>query len=112
METTRQKRIARLIQKELSDIFQKNQKHNYPNYFISVTIVRISADLSYARIYLSIYPAKSPEEVLKQIKANTSQIKNELAERIRHQVRKIPELEFFIDDSLDYIEHIEDLLKE
>ena len=112
MENTRQKRISRLVQKELSDIFQKDKKHHYPNVMISVTVVRVTADLSYARIYLSIYPANKPEEILNEIKANTNVIRDELAQRVRHQLRKIPELQFFIDDSLDYVEHIENLLNE
>ena len=111
METTRQNRISRLIQKELSDIFQKDKKHNYPNVLLTVTQVRVTPDLELARIFLSIFPANEPEEILQEIQAQKPAVRNELGKRVRHQLRKIPELEFYLDDSLDYIDHIDELLK-
>lgn len=109
METTRQQKIARLIQKELSDIFQK-QTQGFHGVLVSVSAVRISPDLSIARGYLSIFPGERSEEILKNINQNARQVRYELGTRVRHQLRIIPELKFFIDDSLDYIENIDRLL--
>lgn len=78
---------------------------------ISVSVVRVSPDLSVARAYLSIFPSGKSEEMLENIRTNTKAIRFDLGQRIRKQVRKIPELSFFIDDSLDYIENIDNLLK-
>ena len=110
METTRQQKIERLIQKELSDIFQK-QTQAHHGILVSVSKVRISPDLSVCRGYLSIFPSDRGEEFLKNINENVRAIRYELGTRVRHQLRIIPELKFFIDDSLDYIEHIDELLK-
>ena len=109
METTRQQKIARLIQKELGDIFQKQTQATH-GVLVSVSAVRISPDLSIAKGYLSIFPSAKGEELLKAIRANTKAIRYDLGQRVRLQLRKIPELSFFIDDSLDYIEHIDSLL--
>jgi ribosome-binding factor A len=110
METTRQNKIARLLQKELSDIFLIQAK-SVPGVLISVSAVRISSDLSIARAYLSIFPSDKSDEILKNINGNMKAIRYELGTRVRHQLRIIPELKFFIDDSLDYIEKIDALLK-
>ena len=106
MESTRLQKIERLLQKELSDIFQK-QTHGV---LVSVSVVRVSPDLSVARAYLSIFPSDKSQELLEAIRSNTKAIRFDLGQRIRLQVRKIPELSFFIDDSLDYIENIDNLL--
>lgn len=110
METTRQNRIARLLQKELSDIFQK-QTQAMHGVLVSVSAVRISPDLSIARVYLGIFPSDKADDLLKNISANARSVRYELGTRVRHQLRIIPELKFFIDDSLDYVEHIDELLK-
>lgn len=110
METTRQNKIARLIQKELSEIFLAQTK-SIPGVLVSVSVVRISPDMSYARAYLSIFPSERAEEIVKNINANAKAIRFELGGRVRHQLRIIPELKFFIDDSLDYAEKIDQLLK-
>ncbi len=110
METTRQNKIARLLQKELGDIFLLQTK-NTSGILISVSVVRISPDLSVARVYLSIFPSEKAEEICKNINDNQKSIRFELGTRVRHQLRIIPELKFFIDDSLDYIDHIDNLLK-
>lgn len=110
METTRQNKIARLIQKELSDIFLMQTKA-MGGVLISVSAVRISPDMSIVRAYLSIFPSGRGEEIIKNINDNTKSIRFELGNRVRHQLRIIPELKFFIDDSLDYIENIDRLLK-
>lgn len=110
METTRQNRIDRLLQKELGDIFLLQTKA-MPGTLISVSAVRISPDLSIARVYLSIFPSEKGEELIGNIKSNMKAIRYELGTRVRHQLRIIPELKFFIDDSLDYIDKIDSLLK-
>lgn len=110
METTRQNKIARLLQKELSDIFLLQTKA-MPGTLVSVSAVRISPDMSIARVYLSIFPSEKAEGLVKNINENMRSIRYELGTRVRHQLRIIPELRFFIDDSLDYIEKIDSLLK-
>ena len=110
MDSTRQQKIARLLQKELSDIFQKQTKA-MPGVLVSVSAARISPDLSICRAYLSIFPSERSAEILDNINKNVREVRYELGQRVRHQLRIIPELKFFIDDSLDYIEHIDELLK-
>ena len=110
METTRQNKIARLIQKELSEIFLLQTK-SMPGILISVSAVRISPDMSIARVYLSVFPSEKGEEMVQNINGNMKSIRYELGSRVRHQLRIIPELKFFVDDSLDYIEKIDSLLK-
>ncbi len=109
METTRQNKIARLLQKELSEIFQQ-QTRSMHGVLISVSTVRISPDLSVARAYLSIFPSEKSAELIKNINDNMKSIRYELGTRVRYQLRIIPELKFFVDDSLDYLEHIDELL--
>lgn len=111
MERTRLSKIERLLQKELGDIFLKEAKA-MQGVLISVSVVRVSADLSVACIYLSIFPSEKSGELLEAIRANTKAIRFDLGQRVRMQLRKIPELSFFIDDSLDYIENIDNLLKQ
>ena len=110
METTRQNKIARLIQKELSEMFQQ-QTRTMHGVFVSVSVVRISPDMSYARAYLSVFPSERAEEIVKNINDNVKSIRYELGTRVRYQLRIIPELKFFVDDSLDYAAHIDELLK-
>lgn len=110
MESTRLNKIGRLIQKELGDIFQK-QTQAMPGTLISVSAVRVSPDLGVAKAYLSIFPSEKGQELLEAIRTNTKVIRFELGKRIGKQVRIIPELSFFIDDSLDYIENIDKLLQ-
>ena len=110
MQETRQNRISRLLQKELSLIFQ-NQTRAMRGVMVSVTRVKISPDLSICTAYLSVFPSEKGDEILKNINANEKSIRYDLGTRVRNQLRIIPELRFFIDDSLDYIEHIDELLK-
>ena len=110
METTRQNKIARLLQKELSEIFLLQTKA-MPGVLVSVSAVRISPDMSIARVYLSVFPSDKSEEMVKNINNNMKSIRFELGTRVRHQLRIIPELKFFVDDSLDYTEKIDALLK-
>ena len=111
MENTRLNKIDRLLQKELGDIFQK-QTQAMHGVLVSVTAVRVSPDLSVANAYLSIFPSDKADELIKAIRANTKSIRYDLGQRVRLQLRKIPDLTFFIDDSLDYIENIDKLLKQ
>lgn len=110
METTRQQKISRLIQKELGDIFQK-QTQAMHGVLVSVSTVRISPDMSICRAYLSVFPSERSQEIVDNVNNNVRELRYELGTRVRHQLRIIPELKFFIDDSLDYIEHIDELLK-
>ena len=109
METTRQNKIARLIQKDLSNIFQA-QTRQTRNLLVSVSVVRVSPDLSVAKAYLSVFPAERAQEVLQNVNDHASEVRYELGKLERHQLRIIPELRFFLDDSLDYVEHIDELL--
>ena len=110
MQETRQNKIARLLQKELSVSFQQ-QTRAMRGVMVSVTRTKISPDLSVCTAYLSVFPSERGEEIIKNINANDKTIRYELGTRVRHQLRIIPELRFFIDDSLDYIDRIDELLK-
>ncbi|GFH98692.1 30S ribosome-binding factor RbfA [uncultured Phocaeicola sp.] len=110
METTRQNKVSRLIQKELSEIFLIQTK-SMSGVLVSVSAVRISPDMSIARVYLSVFPSERSQEIVKNINDNMKSIRYELGTRVRHQLRIIPELKFFVDDSLDYAERIDELLK-
>ncbi|MBL4753354.1 MAG: 30S ribosome-binding factor RbfA [Flavobacteriales bacterium] len=121
MYSKRQLKVSRLIQKELANLFQASQMGSR-NAFITVTLVRISPDLAQARVYLSIFPigegrtgindSKLKDKILEQIKSRGGSFRKRLGDLVRHQLRIIPTLEFFIDDSLDYEDRISDLLKE
>ena len=109
METTRQQKIARLLQKELSEIFRL-ETAKIGNVIVSVSAVRVSPDLSIARAYLSIFPSDKAQVLIESINKSAKQIRYDLAQKGRFQLRKTPELFFHIDDSVDYIEHIDNLL--
>lgn len=110
MQETRQNKIARMLQKELAQIFQEQTRATH-GMMVSVTRAKVSPDLSICTAYLSIFPSEKAQETLDNVNASTKTIRFELGKRIRNQVRIIPELRFFLDDSLDYIEHIDELLK-
>lgn len=109
MESTRQAKIARLIQKELSEIFRAQTAKTHGT-LVSVSSVRVTPDLSMARAYLSVFPSAKAQEMIDSINKNVRTIRYELAQRVRYQLRKTPELFFYLDDSLDYIEKIDNLL--
>jgi ribosome-binding factor A len=111
METNRQKKIARLIQKDLGEILQLEGRDWFPGVMVTVTKVNVTSDLSIARVYLSIF-GKKAEDILRLVDMQGREIRRQLGLRARNQLRHIPELRFFIDDSLDYIDNIERLLKE
>lgn len=109
--TPRQNKVARLIQKDLAEMFQSFARSWFQGSIITVSVVRISPDLSFAKCYLSIFPDNKKDEIMANINAHNKEIRFQLGNRIHNQVRIIPELAFFIDDSLDYLENIENLLK-
>ncbi len=111
METNRQKKIGGVIQKDLVDILQGEiRKNGISNLVISVSKVTVTTDLSVATVHLSIFPQEKAVETLKAIKSNAVLIKHDLSQRVKLQLRRVPNLTFFIDDSLDYIEKIDSAL--
>lgn len=111
MESTRQKKVSRLIQKELADIFIKKGNELAHGKLVSITRVRISPDLSFAKVYISIFPATDQNDILNAIQNHSSKIRFELGQKVRSQLRIVPDIVFNIDDSLDYIDKIDKLLK-
>ncbi len=110
MESTRQNKISRLIQKDLGVIFQQESRNLFHGAMITVTKVHVAKDLSIAKIYLSLFATKDKDALLEKIRKETKEIRHLLGARVHNQLRIIPELQFFLDDSLDYIENIENLL--
>ena len=111
MESTRQKKVSRLIQKELADIFLRRGSEFSHGTLISVTRVRISPDLSFAKVFISIFPSKEQDSILHSIQEHNAKIRYDLGQKIRSQLRIVPDIAFHIDDSLDYIDNIDKLLK-
>lgn len=109
MEGTRLNKIGRLLQKELGDLFLRQTKA-MPGTLVSVSAVRVSPDLSVAKVYLSIFPSEKGKELIEAIETNKRTIRYDLGQRVRLQLRRIPELIFYLDDSLDYVENIDQLL--
>lgn len=110
--STRQNKISRLVQREMADILLKLNKTKFTGKIISVSIVRVTKDLGIARIYLSIFPSEFSEEILSDLRLITKQIRGDLGRKVGKSLRVIPNLEFYIDDSLDYIDNIDKLLHE
>ena len=111
MESTRQKKVSRQLLKDLSEILQLKGRDLIGTSLVSVTVVRISPDLSIARVYISVFGTEDKEDLLAKMNQHSYAIRKKLGERIRNQMRKVPELKFFLDDSVDYSQQIEDLLK-
>lgn len=111
MDSIRQSKVGRLIQRDLSEMFQRECKEYALGAMLSVTAVRVSPDLSYARVYLSIFPSGQTEKVMESIEEHNKNIRFLLGKKIGKQTRIVPELKFFVDDSLDYIDKIDELLK-
>ena len=111
METTRQQKIAKQIQKDVAEIFQKEGAGIVRGALVTVTAVRISPDFGYAKVYVIIFPFDRSAATMKEIEHQNWFIRRALGQRIRNQVKNVPELQFFLDDSLEYIEHIEEALK-
>ena len=109
MESKRQQKFSRVIQKELSEIFQREGLSFHGNTIVTITMVRISPDLSVARIYLSLFNSANKEQLLAEIKSQTKEIRYKLGERIRNQARIVPHLEFFLDDTMEYVSRMDQL---
>ena len=112
MDSTRQQKIARQIQRDIAEILQKDMADTIRGSLVTVTTVRVSPDLAYAKLYISIFPFERGTAMLEAIKEKSWYIRKLLGARIRNQLKIVPELEWFIDDSLEYIENIDNLLKE
>ncbi len=110
MENTRQQKIAKQIQRDIAEILQHDHSTMLRGTLVTVTTVRVSVDLAYAKIYISIFPFEKAAETLALIESQARAIREALGRRMRNQVKTIPELQFFIDDSLEYIENIDSLL--
>jgi ribosome-binding factor A len=111
METNRQKKIAGVLQKDLADVLQKAARDGMKGVIISVTRVNVTSDLSQAKVYISVFPQLKRDIILKGVQENASSIRYEMAKRTRDQLRRMPDLSFYVDDSLDYIEDIDNALK-
>ncbi|MFD0760518.1 30S ribosome-binding factor RbfA [Lutibacter aestuarii] len=111
METNRQKKIAGVLQKDLAEVLQSAARDGMKGVIISVTKVNVTTDLSQAKVYLSVFPQLKRDIILKGVQENTASIRYEMAKRTREQLRRMPELTFYIDDSLDYIEDIDNALQ-
>ncbi|WP_298286681.1 30S ribosome-binding factor RbfA [uncultured Lutibacter sp.] len=111
METNRQKKIAGVLQKDLAEVLQSAARDGMKGVIISVTKVNVTTDLSQAKVYLSVFPQLKRDIILKGVQENAASIRYEMAKRTREQLRRMPELTFYIDDSLDYIEDIDNALQ-
>jgi len=111
MENTRQQKIAKQIQKDVAEIFRKEGAAIVRGMLVTVTAVRISPDFGYAKIYVSVFPFERSEELMKELEKNRWFIRRALGQRVRNQLKNVPEIQFFLDDSLEYIEHIDQALK-
>jgi ribosome-binding factor A len=111
METNRQKKIAGVLQKDLADVLQHDAQDGMKGVIISVTKVLVTSDLSNAKVYISVFPQTNREIILEGLRENTATIRYEMAKRTRKQLRRMPELFFYMDDSLDYIEDIDNAIK-
>jgi ribosome-binding factor A len=110
MESIRQQKVGRTIQKELADIFIKEGRNWFGNQMISVTVVRMSPDLSVAKIYLSMLMVQDKNETLKTIKIHTKSIRKQLGDKVKKQLRIVPEIVFYLDDNVDYANHIDEIM--
>lgn len=110
METKRQKKIAGILQKDLAEVLQRAAREGMKGIIISVTKVMVTPDLSQAKVYISVFPQLKRDIIIKGIKENAQSIRYEVAQRTKNQLRRMPELLFYVDDSLDYIEKIDDAI--
>lgn len=112
IESKRQQRFAGIIQKDLAEIFLREGNIWLPGVMITVTRVRITSDLGIARVYLSFLPVKDPQEALEKIRHHGNEVRYKLGTRIKNQTKSIPVLEFYVDDSNDYVEHMDKIFEE
>lgn len=108
---TRQEKVSKQIQKDISDIIQQHTTGSLKGILLTVTSVRITPDLGMARIYISIFPSQNSEKIILDLNSHLGIFRNELGSKLRYQLKKVPEIKFFLDDSLDYIDNIDNLLK-
>tara|TARA_B110000046_G_scaffold31498_1_gene33457 strand:+ start:4102 stop:4437 length:336 start_codon:yes stop_codon:yes gene_type:complete len=111
MESIRQQKVSRLLQREIGEIFTKKEFNLSVSLMISVTQVRVSPDLGIARSYLSLFPSNNREEIIEEIRKHSKEIRYILGKKVGQQLRHIPDLHFYLDDSFDYAEKIDKLLK-
>jgi ribosome-binding factor A len=111
MDSTRQLKMARLLQKEMGDIFETDMRRLFPGAMITLTRVNVTKDMSIARFYVSIFALKDKKPTIEEIREHIPGFRFKLGNQIRRQVRIVPHLEFFLDDSLDYIENLEKIMK-
>jgi ribosome-binding factor A len=111
MGSIRQEKFAKLVQKELASIFQEKSAALFENAFITVSHVEVSPDLGYAKIFISFLNGKSQETLFELVNMHSREVRHMLASRIRNQARKVPELHFILDSSLDYVQHMEEVFK-
>lgn len=111
MASIRQEKVSRVIQRELGTYFQQEARSKFEGAMITVTVVRVAPDLSIAKVYLSIWGAQDKQKIMDLVEEQNRQIRHSIGQNLRHQLRVIPELHFYIDDSLDYAENIDNLLK-
>ncbi len=111
MENRRQQKIANVLKQDLASLFQRESRTMFGGAFITVTSVRVTTDMSYAKVYLSVFGSEGAT-VLQAVKVKSKEIRHIIAKQVRHQMRKVPDFQFYIDDSLDYYEKIDNLLKE
>ena len=110
-EGTRQLKVAREIQKDMAEIIRSKGMAAFSGAMVSVSGVKVSPDLSVAKIYVSVFPSEKAQAVMQTISENTRSLRGELGDRVGKQLRIVPEIVFYLDSSLDYVEHIEELLK-
>lgn len=110
--STRQNKVSKQIQKDIAEILQQHVQGFAAGKMLTVTSVRITPDLSLARIYISVFPSEKGSDYVGILNSNINMYRNELSKRLRHQLRIMPELVFYLDDSLDYLENIDKLLKD
>lgn len=110
-ESKRQKQVGQLVMEEMSDIFQREGVNIINGGMVSISKVSVTPDLLEARVYLSLYKIDKPEELMKEIASRTGEWRNQLGRRVRHQLRRVPELQFFLDDTLDHVFKMEELFK-
>lgn len=111
MATIRQNKVSRLLQREMGDIFQKEGKNILPGSLLTVTNVEVSPDLSIAKIYVTVLGKIKPQEALEILMHKKSELRNDLSQKVKNQLRIVPDLRFYIDESYDAMRHIEELLK-
>lgn len=111
MESTRVEKVAKLLQRDLGEILQREAQGSLRGKLITVSEVRLTVNLEKGKVFLSVFPSQFGEVVVKEIQENRSHYRNLLAQRVRHQLRIIPELDFILDESIDRLEHIDKLLK-